>query len=393
MRILFLTTRFPVPPDRGDKVRPYNFARVLSERHKLSLVSFIHKNEYPELEEAQKIFETVNTVPFSNLRAKYQMMKAMLSSKPLQEAYFYSPDMKRMVQRVIEEFCPDIIYCFHLRMAQYVPKNCKYYRILDLTDAVSLFLQRMLRYETLWKRPILWREWKCVRAFEQKIAKEFDEVWLISNIDRDAIPGADKWTNLVIMPNGVDTDYFHPDSFIDNSKEILFVGYMGAESVDTVLYFYKNIFPEILLKVPQARFVIVGANPPKQVLRLSTNPSVKVVGFAKDLRSYYNHAAVLAAPLRFVVGMQNKILEAMAMQVPVVTTAYGNEGIDAVPGKHLIVADNDYDFAKCIIDLLENPERQRKIGYAAREFAKERFRWNLIVERIETIGKHLANNK
>lgn len=397
MRILFVMPRFPCPPDRGDKVRPYHFARVLSSEHTLGLVSFVDSPiSQDDKNQANGLFSYVKTVQLKKWSTRFELLKNMFSSKPWQLALFRSPEMSKTIEQAISAFAPDVIYTFHLRMAQYTMGIKGIYRILDLTDAVSLFLHRMLPHRPLYLRPLIWREERAVRKYETELASHYDEVWLISNVDAEAIPGAEQWENLVIIPNGVDAQYFSPSKDgvkEDSEKEsrIIFVGFMGVESVSAVLYFYSKIYPQIKQVVPNVRFMIVGKEPPESVKRLSQDPSVEVFGYAPDLAACYRNATVSIAPMKFVVGIQNKVLESMACGIPVVATSCAHEGIKAEHGQEIFVADNEEKFAKLVCDLLLQPELREKTAVQARDFVMNNYRWERVVEHLGqlTIAKKI----
>ncbi len=389
MRILFLTPRFPFPPDRGDKVRPYHFARVLAKKHDLSLVSMCDSRISSESDaEAKKTFQYIRAVPQSRFSSLLHLAACSFSPDPWQVAIFNSVAMRRAVVDAVNEVSPDIIYAFHLRTAQYAANLKGIFRILDLTDSVSLFLRRMIPYRPLYLRPLVWREARAVCKYERHLGPLFDEVWLISDVDAKAIPGAIEWPNLFLLPNGVDTDYFNPGLARPISTErpnILFVGYMGVESVIAVSDFYHRIFPTIRRKIPNCQFTIIGRSPPPSIQALSKDPNVKVLGFVPELREYYHNASVVVAPLKFVVGMQNKILEAMACGIPVVATSFANEGIDALPGEQILIADRDDVFADAVCSLFDNPDLFVKISTQARRFVLETYSWERVVERLRTL--------
>jgi len=276
-------------------------------------------------------------------------------------------------------------------MAPYMSEIKGPYKILDLTDAVSLFLRRMLRHRSIFLRPVLYREYLTAKRYESQIVSRFDECWLISTVDRDAIKLPDDVSNVVLIPNGIDIDYFTPVKSRPNTNNILFVGYMGVESVHAVFYFYKEIFPLVRKEIPSAKFYVVGANPPKKLINLANDKNVVVTGFVKDLRDYYNKASVLVAPMKFVVGIQNKVLEAMAMEVPVVSTTLANEGIDARPGEEIFVEDEPSAFADRVVELLKNKDLRKKISTNAKEFVERNFPWEKVVDRMDEV--HLKISK
>jgi sugar transferase (PEP-CTERM/EpsH1 system associated) len=390
LKILFITPRLPFPPNRGDRLRYFNFARVISKKHSVSLLSFIQsEEEIKYAEDFKGIFENIETVLLKPCKSHLNMILRLFSKLPLQVSYFYSKKMWGKVEETLKRERFDVIYAFHLRMAPYVSEIDGIYKVLDFTDAVSLFLRRMIKHRNLFLRPILYREYLSTRWYQSYIAKRFDECWLISTIDRDAMDMSGSIFNIALVPNGIDVDYFKPGLSENRDKNILFVGYMGIESIDAVLYFYEEIFPLVRREIPKAKFYIVGADPPKKIIKLTRDKNVVVTGFVDDLRTYYGMASVLIAPMRFVVGMQNKILEAMAMEVPVVTSSLGNEGIDAQHEKELFIADDPENFAKYIINLLKNKELRIEIGKNARKYVSNKFNWNAVVDRMNLIEENI----
>ena len=392
MKILFITPRFPFPPNRGDCLRYYNFAKMLSRKHELHLLSFIaSEKEKKYLGELSGIFSRMDTVLLRPWKSYLNMALRFFSRIPLQVSYFHSKEMQAKVAGRFSHERYDAVYVFHLRMAPYAREMQNVYKILDLTDSVSLFLKRMVRYRNLLLRPILYKEYLSTRRYESEIVKEFDESWLISDIDKEGIDFSGRDSNMVVVPNGVDSAYFSPDPSLEQKdNNILFVGYMGVESIDAVKYFIKHIFPLVQEKVPSAKFYIVGANPPSEIARLGKEQNIVVTGFVKDLRRYYSNAAVVIAPMRFVAGVQNKILEAMAMGVPVVTSSLGNEGINAMHGEGVFVEDRPDKFALRVIELLNDDRLRRDISRGARNFVKNNFSWHSVVERIEKVEKKLS---
>ena len=336
--------------------------------------------------EKNEIFQYIQTVPRSRWDSYRELVKGCFSPLPWQVILFRSQKMQATLDKAILEFAPDIMYIFHLRMAQYVENLKGIYRILDLTDSISLFLERMEPFRPWYMRPLVSREAQTVKKYEMLLASSFEEIWLISSVDANSIPGANRWENLFILPNGVNTKYFSPHhsslATLLNQAEIIFVGYLGAESVNAVYFFYNKILPFVRQRIPNIRFVIVGKNPPLGILRLKHDPNVKIAGYVQNLANSYRNATVSIAPMPFVVGIQNKILESMACGIPVVATSNAHEGIDAIPGKELFVSDDPQQFAEHVCNLIENLELRRKISHHAREFVLRNYRWERIIGHI-----------
>jgi glycosyltransferase involved in cell wall biosynthesis len=272
-------------------------------------------------------------------------------------------------------------------MAQYLKGFGSVYKVLDFTDSISLFLRRMLRCSKFYLKPFIFREWLAIKRYESLIAAEFDECWVVSPVDKGALGKLP--VPIKIIPNGVEPQYFRLTPTTDNDPNILFVGYMGMESIDAVMYFLNKIFPLIHASIPHVKFYIVGANPPSSILKLAQNPNIVVTGFVENLLEYYSKASVVVAPMRFVAGVQNKVLEAMAAGVPVVASSLANAGIGGIHAEHLFVADEPVQFAEYVIYLLQNLKVRARIGSNARAFIKERFSWHAVVKRVDEIRKCL----
>jgi sugar transferase (PEP-CTERM/EpsH1 system associated) len=394
MHILFLTPRLPYPPNRGDKVRPWNFAKALAAEHTLSLVSLIQaEEERGYAHQLSEVFEHVEMVLLKPWQSYRNMLLGACSLTPLQISYFHCAELEHRLELFLKRHPVDVAYMLSLRMAPYAASCDKTYTVLDLCDAISMFLERRLPHAPVHVRPILRLEQGRVRRYEREIAHRFDECWVISQIDLEAIWGEAYPGNAIVVPNGVDTDHFRPASRRPRTHTITFVGYMGAESVDAVTWFHKDIFPFIRQQVPEAQLCVVGANAPAKIRALAESRSVIVTGFVDDLPGCYDQAAVVIAPMRFVAGMQNKVLEAMAMEVPVVATSGANEGIDATNGREIFVADHPADFADKVIRLLSDGQLAQRMGAKARWFVRERFTWNHATRRMQNIDLTLQERR
>lgn len=392
MNILFVTPRLLYPVNRGDKVRPYNFAKTLAKKHNLSLVSFIQtKAELQYVDPLKEFFSSVDTIYLPAWKSKVNMGLNILSGKPLQVSYFKDSLFDEKISEILVRKQIDVVYIFHLRMAQYFIKRNNVYRVLDLCDTVSFFMGRLLKHARWYMKPIYTYEIAKVKKYEQQLMDYFEEYWIISQEDKDALESNQKFSNIQIIPNGVDIEYFKNTEEGSGRKSIIFVGYMSVESIDAVFYFYDHILPIVRKEVPDVLFYIVGANPPDKVKALEKDKNIIVTGYVEDLREYYKKASVAIAPMRFVAGMQNKILEAMSMSLPVVSTFYGNEGINAKDGESIFVEDKPEHFAQKVILLLKNNEIRKKMGNSARKFIEENYSWYRLFERVNEVEKKIVN--
>lgn len=389
--LLFLSLRFPYPPQRGDRIRAYYFIKELSKKHNISLISFFDsEEEIEQIDELRKYCSQVKVVKFSQLRAYFNSVIYSLSSKPIQVGYWHSPDMQKTVDKSIAANDFDIIHVQFFRMAQYITKYTDYPKILDLTDALSLNLNRRAKLDRGLSYPLVKLEERRVRKYEVEIIKEFDVGTMVSAFDRDYLLDLDDSLELTVIPMGVDLDYFSPGKSSYKSQ-VLFTGTMNYfPNYDAVLYFCNEIFPIVKQKLPDVSFYVVGNNPHKKLQQIASKDIV-ITGHVPDVRPYFDDSAVFVCPLRAGSGMQTKNLEAMAMGVPVVTTSVGLEGLDATPGKEIFVADNPVDFANQLIRLIEEPALRRKVSESERKLVETKYSWSEIVRGLDQVYEQIVD--
>lgn len=405
MRILFLSLRCPYPPHRGDRIRSYHFIKQLSKRHDITSVFFAESDSDIEaVDHLQPFCERVEWVRFRRSFASINTALHCLSPNPLQVHYWYSPQMQRKINQLLDEVDYDLIHAQLFRMGQYVKKTRGITKVLDLCDSLALNLARRAELDCTPKRFLVKLEEKRVRRYEVEIMKSFDSGTVVANFDRDYLLNQDKNLKLSVVPMGVDLKYFNPiqnnisngvetdsmtltvqdDGEMDSVKNLLFTGTMNYfPNSDAVIYFCNEIFPLIQKRYPEVTFYIVGNHPTEQVRRLSERKGVIVTGFVPDVRPYFQKASVFVAPLRAGSGIQTKNLEAMAMETPVVTTSIGAMGLDAEEGKELLIADTPESFAERVINLIENPEVKYKLAKAGRKRIEASYDWRVLVERLE----------
>ena len=397
--LLFLSLRFPYPPQRGDRIRAYYFIKELSKKHNISLISFFEsEKEIEQIDELRKYCSQVEVIKFSKIRAYFNLTLYSLSSKPFQVGYWYSPDMRKMIDKLVESNDFDIIHAQFFRMAQYVTKYTDYPKVLDLTDALSLNLHRRAQLDRGLSLPLVKLEERRVRRYEIEIVKNFDIGTVASELDQDYLLALDDSLKLAVIPMGVDHNYFTPSQDARNEfrssdykPQILFTGTMSYfPNYDAALYFCNEIFPLIKRDLPDVSFYVVGNNPHKKVRQIASN-DVVVTGYVPDVRPYFADSAVFVCPLRSGSGIQAKNLEAMAMGVPIVTTSIGLEGLEAIPEKELFVADNPKDFANYVIRLIEEPELRREISENARKLVETKYSWPKIVKDLNQIYEQISS--
>lgn len=398
MRILFIAHRLPYPPDKGDKIRSFNEIKHLSAEHDLDLVCFA--DDPTDLKHRARLEEhcrSVEIVPLDKRGAKARALLALLSgSKPFTLGYFYDRRMERLVENKLRAGSYDLIMAYSSSMAQYVMRAEAGPKIIDLVDVDS---DKWGQYAARHRFPasLLYRlEQRRLAAYEKEIARNFDRCLLISREEADLFQRIAGGTTPTVIPNGVDADHFDPrrcaarPSGLELKRPCLvFAGSMDYfPNADGVVYFCKTILPEIKRHVPEINFYIVGRNPGKAVRGLACD-SVFVTGAVEDVRPVLAGAELAIAPLRVARGVQNKLLEFMAMGLAVVATSKAVEGISAVDGIHLSIADDPKEFAEATVDLLKNPNRRRRLGANARELVRYCYSWNKMYRGLDALLESL----
>lgn len=387
MRILFLTGRLPYPPNRGDRLRAYHFLRVLSREHQITLLSFIADDrETGNIGPLRPFCEDIQLVHRGEWQSTTTAALNAWRRAPLQSLYFRSSVMQGAVDRLLERRRFDAVYVHLFRMAQFVAGRRRPYRILDLTDAISSEIERSLPYRDPKWRMVYRVELPRIRRYERDIVRQFDETWFISDAERRHLFPDGAGDRTMVVPNGVDTDRYRPSGHPTAEPVLIFVGHMGVfHNVDAAEHLVVDILPRVREAVPAVRLQLVGSEPATAVLALAQVPGVRVLGHVPDLNAALNDATVFVAPLRFAAGIQNKVLEAMAAGLPVVTTSYVNQGLEAEAGRHLIVADGPEALSSAVVDLLRDPALRRRIGREGRDFVLRHYRWEDVLDRMKAI--------
>lgn len=392
MKILFLANRTPYPPFRGDKLKIYNLAKRLAGSHELHLLTFAQNREdLTYKEELEKIFTKVHFVYLPKWKSVLNCLQAVWARTPLQVLYFRSAGMKRKLQEVLREDKFDVAHVQHLRMSSYLAANNSLPRILDMPDAFSLYWQRRIKAA---QNPIIKLfttiEYRRLLRYEQ-VMKEYDLSLVCSAEDKEYLETEQGIANLKLLPNGVDLDIFKAGNHdYSHNQTLLFTGNMDyAPNVDAVQYFVQEIFPLVLKRFPDTQFIIAGQRPVHRVLRLASD-NVRVTGFIPDLSAVYNDASVVVAPLRFGAGTQNKVLEAMAMGVPVVCSNIGFKGLGIKSGEGAIMQTEPSAFAESVIELLSSQEKRTAVGKSGVEVIRSGFSWDTIAMTLEGYCKSIS---
>ncbi len=382
--VLFVSQRIPYPPTKGDKIRSYNFLRHLSERYEVYLGCFVDDPEdWRYVPELRQMVAHVFALPLVRSWAYLRSLSGIATGEALSVPYFADRRMKRWVRQVMGEIRPSTAFIFSSPMAQYLMGEERPPRLL--MDFVDVDSDKWRQYADRQSGPMAWvyrREAERLLAFERKVASRADLSLFVSPAEQALFcsMAPESAARTRALPNGVDADFFSPDHgfaapFKEAGPAVVFTGAMDYwPNIEAVRWFSTEVLPILRCAAPDLQFIIVGANPTPEVAALGSLPGVVVVGRVPDTRPYLAHAAVVVAPLLTARGIQNKVLEGMAMGRPVVATTQAHEGIDAVDGVHLMVADGADGFAVAVLRLLDSGAADA-VGRAARQRILELYDW------------------
>jgi sugar transferase (PEP-CTERM/EpsH1 system associated) len=387
MKILFLCHRFPYPPERGGKIRPFNMIRWLGARHEVTVASVARSAE--ELgcgKDLQKYCHRVIPGLISPYRAWLQAVLCLFTSRPSSLGYFYVPKLKEAVKNLVSEEEFDLIMVHCSSVAQYVPDSLGCRCIMDFGDMDSEKWFQYARRRTFPFSIVYTVEGIKLRRYEKALACRYGECVVISPGERKILDAYGLDVPVSVVPNGVDLDQFTDRENEYDPLSIVFVGRMDYfPNIDAVEYFCRHILPLIRRDLPEASFTIVGSDPVRSVRNLARLPGVSVTGYVPDVKPFLRRAAVSVAPLRIACGIQNKVLEAMAMQVPVVATTSAFEGIDAVAQEHLLVSDTPEEFSAQVLALMKDPQLCRRLSLAGRKRIEDCHTWPACLQRLDRI--------
>jgi glycosyltransferase involved in cell wall biosynthesis len=302
----------------------------------------------------------------------WNVAKAFFTGKPLQVGYFYRCHAKTKIKKLIQDCKPDHIYCQLTRVSEYI-KECNIPKTLDYQDVFSMGARRRAEQSSFFPSIVFNLEYRRMKTYENEMFDTFENKTIISVPDRDLIPHPEK-DKIAVIPNGVDHSYFKPGDTL-KKFDILFTGNMGyPPNIDAARFIANEIFPLVLEKFPKATLLIAGANPHVKVQSLKTN-NITVSGWVPDIRESYASSRIFIAPMRIGTGLQNKLLEAMAMNLPCITSNLANQALGAKPNSEILIGDNANQYAEHIIQLLQDPGLAQSLAENGNEFVKKVYSW------------------
>lgn len=379
--ILYLVHRVPYPPNRGDRIRSFHLLKFLAERADVSL-AFLSETTPPR-ETMQALEGICRRVTAARLGPQTRWLRAawsLGSGRTATEGLFRSRELRRTIHRWHQGTRFDAIVVFCSSMVQYLDQSelADVPTVVDLVDVDSQKWFDYARQSRGLKRRLFQLEGKRLRRLEVSLPDRVQAVTLVSPHEADLFRSFCPADRVYAICNGVNLDYFQPDavSGMPSSDNCVFVGALDYNAnLDGVTWLCREIWPAVRKGHPQAVFRLVGSNPGPAAARLGKLPGVELVGQVPDVRPYLSEATLAVMPLRVARGIQNKVLEAMAMAKPVVATPQSLEGIGVTPNVHVCRAATPHEWVRSISDLLADPDRCARLGRAARAFVEDQFQW------------------
>lgn len=387
MKILYIAHRVPYPPNKGDKIRSFNELKHLSKRHELHLLAFY---EYPEEarydEELKRYCRSVRLVPLARRRQMLKALYWMARGRPWSLGYFSDSAMREAVDAALAQSAFDLIFVYCSSVAPYACQAGGIPKILDFVDSDSL---KWKKYSEARKPPLRWLygyEARKLSAYECRTIGQFERSIFVSPAEIGTLCLQGDRSKVAFIQNGVDLDFFKPSAGTGATLGIAFTGAMDYfPNVDGALFFAREVFPRIRAVYPDARFFVIGSRPTPPIRRLSSEPGITVTGTVPDVRPFLSRCRVAVVPLRIAQGIQNKILEALAMGLPVVTTPQAAGGLGSSSELPLFLATGPEDFAGRVIDCMAHAPLPAHTVEDCRRHLRERYDWEANLSLLDRI--------
>lgn len=383
VKLLAILPRFPYPVDKGDKLRAFHHLKYLAQRHEVSVFAL---SDVPVSEEQLAVLQAfcahVTVYPLKKTGIVWRLLWNVFGSVPFQTAWHFDAGAEKKLRAETERFRPDVLFYQLVRTAEFA-KDVALPKVLDLQDPMSENIRLRLSKEPWWKRMAFRREYKRLLRYEARTAERFHDICIISDRDRNDLPEPAR-TRAKVVSNGIEVAHYVPQH-IPKTVDLVFVGAMGyVPNIEAARFLAEQILPECRRLGLNPTVNIVGADPAPEVNALESE-FVTITGRVPDTRTYYARSRVMVAPMFINTGIQNKILEAAAMGIPVVTTREANEAIGAQPERDLLLARTPAEFARQIARLLADEEWADTVAQNGRQFILSTFTWEACGQRLENL--------
>lgn len=398
MDVLFITATLPYPPQSGATIRTYNLLVRQAGRHRLHLVAYSDpRNDADKVAHFERLCASVTLVPWRETKGtpRYygELVLNLLSPTPFVVSRFTRPSMTEAIRTVLGRQPVDLICCDFVTLCLNLPRPSRWPVHLTAHNAESVLWARYLAHE----RNPLTRLYVCLQyrkvlRFERRVLADFPFITCVSEVDRDCLRALCPIPEYSVVSNGVDVDYFRPRPGAAVAHRLVFTGAMDwRPNHDAVRFFLEDIFPRVKRDEPRATAVLVGRAPPSWLRTLvGSRPDVTLTGTVADMRPHLASAAVYVVPLRIGGGTRLKILEAMAMGLPMVSTSVGCEGLHVAADRELLIADDPEDFAAATVRLLRDRALAARLGRAGRQRVESTYGWDSVADALEEAWQKAA---
>ena len=384
MKIFVLLPRIPWPLEKGDKLRAFNQIKQLAKNNEVVLCA-LNTDKKVRKEDAFKALQphciSVTFIDISKLSILINIIKAFFKGLPLQCGYFYNAKAHKKIRNIIKKHKPDMLFGQLLRVAEYI-RHENTSKTIDYQDVFSMGMKRRCDIAPFYMKPFFNMEYRRLKRYEHDIFDDFDVKTIISLPDREHIDHPKK-DEILIVPNGVDHEYYTPRE-CEKKYDIVFTGNMSyAPNVNAVEYLANYILPLVWKKLPDAKMYIAGATPDPRVKKVASDRII-ISGWLDDMRDAYAQSKIFIAPMRIGTGLQNKLLEAMAMRLPCITTSLANNSLLASEEKNeILVGDNEQELAEHIITLFTNKDKADEIAQNGYDFVHRVYDWGMATKIME----------
>ncbi|UCC39847.1 MAG: glycosyltransferase [Candidatus Aminicenantes bacterium] len=400
MKILFTCKEFPHSKIIGGPIIIYNRIKYLSKKHLVSLAAFIREDEKKFISSLEPFCYDLRTVPFPSQRSPLKALKDFFTS-PIPHYFLKWHSSQRMADTIadmVKKDRYDIVIAEYSTMGQFLHNNPKLppiRRVISVHECYYLARRKAYRLNRLGisklKESI---NLKGLKKYEFEMYRKADKVLTLTPQGKEELLEVCPELDISVVPHGVDVEYFSFSESEKPEKSIVFVGnYLHYPNADAVIYFHKEIWPRIKEQVPDIKFYVVGQGPPPEIQNFSRDQAIIITGRVDDVRDYLKKGRVFICPVRLGGGFRGKILEAMAIGRPVVSTSLGAEGIPASDRENIMIADNSDEFAQAIFDLMRDDSLFDRIRNNARKLMEEKYAWEKGVDVMEEVLERIIEKK
>ena len=391
MKILVVLSRIPYPLDKGDKLRAFYQIKELAKNNDVYLFCLNNSTINPKAETILLSFvKKICIGQFNKFDSILGMTKSLFDGTPFQTGYFSHKKNIKMLNSFCEKVNPDVVYYQFVRTAKY--SNINYPKVLDFQDALSTNMKRRASKSSFLLKCLFNIEAKRLQKYEAKMFNIFNKLTIIVQTDKKEIKHPSQ-NEITVISNGVDDSYFNYKSNKNKEFDIIFSGGMSyAPNSVAAIFLATEIMPLVWEKLPNTKLVIAGANPTTSVQSLSSE-NIKVTGWVEDMKEYYAKSKIFVAPMQIGTGLQNKLLEAMAMNLPCISSPLANEALGATHNENILISSSPKEYADSIINLLQNPSLADQIAQKGNNFVRENYRWETYGSQLESILKQVAGKE